>query len=57
MYTWVFRPGFAFNKPFDYIHTEGRRFGFMFWRFVLPEGDIVSPTTTVVTLKDLAAAL
>ena len=37
----------------NWIDTEGRPFGMVFWRFFLPEGDIETPQASVVKLKDL----
>ena len=37
----------------NWIDTEGRAFGMVFWRFFLPEGDIEQPVGTVVNIKDL----
>ena len=37
----------------NWIDTEGRPFGMVFWRFFLPEGDIDTPEATVVRLADL----
>ncbi len=38
----------------NWIDTEGRSLGLVFWRFMLPEGDIEKPEGKVVPLKDLA---
>lgn len=40
------------GKP-NWIDTEGRNFGTIYWRFLLPEGEIVTPTTKVVKFADL----
>jgi hypothetical protein len=37
----------------NWIDTEGRPFGMVFWRFFMPEGDIETPQATVVDLADL----
>ncbi len=37
----------------NWIDTEGRPMGTVFWRFFLPEGDIVTPEATVVKFADL----
>lgn len=37
----------------NWLDTEGRSFGLVFWRFMLPEGSIETPTAEVVDLKDL----
>ncbi len=34
----------------NWITTEGRPFGLVFWRFMLPEGPIATPTASVITL-------
>lgn len=36
----------------NWIDTEGRSFGMVFWRFFLPEGDVETPKATVVKLAD-----
>jgi hypothetical protein len=33
-----------------WLATEGRAFGMVFWRFMLPEGPIDTPTAEVVPL-------
>jgi hypothetical protein len=40
----------------NWLSTEGRPSGTMFWRFLLPEGDIETPRTRVVALADLRRA-
>ena len=35
----------------NWIDTEGRPFGMVFWRFFLPEGDIVTPHAEVVKFE------
>jgi hypothetical protein len=37
----------------NWLDTEGRPFGMVFWRFFLPEGDIATPQAKVVKLSDL----
>jgi Protein of unknown function (DUF1214) len=37
----------------NWIDTEGRGFGMVFWRFFVPEGDIETPQAEVVDLADL----
>jgi hypothetical protein len=37
-----------------WLSTEGRPFGLVFWRFMLPEGPIATPTAEVVPLASLA---
>jgi hypothetical protein len=37
----------------NWIDTEGRPSGTVFWRFFLPEGDIEAPQTEVVKLDAL----
>ena len=39
----------------NWLDSEGRAFGTMFWRFFLPEGDIVTPRCTVVDHSELHA--
>jgi hypothetical protein len=41
----------------NWLDTEGRPFGMVFWRFMLPEGEIVTPTTEVVPFAEVAAAI
>ena len=40
----------------NWIDTEGRPFGLVFWRFMLPEGEIAMPRAEVVPWKQVAAA-
>ncbi len=40
----------------NWIDTEGRAFGMVFWRFVLAEGEIDTPQAEVVKLADLTGA-
>jgi hypothetical protein len=37
----------------NWIDTEGRQSGSIFWRFFLPEGTIETPQTEVVKLSSL----
>jgi hypothetical protein len=37
----------------NWLDTEGRPFGMVFWRFMLPEGEIEKPETEVVPLASL----
>jgi hypothetical protein len=37
----------------NWIDTEGRGFGMVFWRFFLPEGDVETPIARVVKQADL----
>jgi hypothetical protein len=37
----------------NWLDTEGRPFGMVFWRFFLPEGEIDTPQAKVVKLSDL----
>jgi hypothetical protein len=37
----------------NWLDTEHRSFGMVFWRFFLPEGNIETPQASVVKLKDL----
>ena len=37
----------------NWLDTEGRGFGMVFWRYMLPEGDIETPTAEVVPLSSL----
>ena len=37
----------------NWLDTEGRPFGLVFWRFMLPEGPVVTPTARVVPVADL----
>lgn len=41
-------------KVANWLDTEGQSFGTLYWRFLLPEGDIEKPTTRVVPLAELA---
>jgi hypothetical protein len=38
----------------NWIDTEGRPFGIVFWRFFLPEGEIETPRARVVPLSEVA---
>ena len=37
----------------NWIDTEGRGFGLVFWRFFMPEGDVETPHASVVKLEEL----
>jgi len=37
----------------NWLDTEGRAFGMVFWRYFLPEGDIATPQAEVVTFSEL----
>ncbi|MFP6641543.1 MAG: hypothetical protein VCC04_14960 [Myxococcota bacterium] len=39
----------------NWLDTEGRPFGMVFWRFMLPEGSIEKPETRVIPFDALAA--
>jgi hypothetical protein len=39
----------------NWIDTEGRPFGLVFWRFMLPEGEIETPTAEVVSIDRAAS--
>ena len=39
----------------NWIDTEGRPLGLVFWRFMLPEGEIETPTAELVSLDSLAS--
>jgi hypothetical protein len=38
----------------NWLDTEGRPFGLVFWRYMLPEGPIEAPRTTVVPFAEVA---
>ena len=38
----------------NWIDTEGRAFGLVFWRFMLPEGEIETPQAEVVPFASIA---
>jgi hypothetical protein len=40
----------------NWIDTEGRPFGMVFWRFMLPEGDIETPQAVLVPFAEIAKA-
>jgi len=42
------------NPELNWIDTEGRPFGMVFWRFFLPEGTVETPSAEVVPFVDLA---
>jgi hypothetical protein len=37
----------------NWISTEGRPNGTIYWRFLLPEGELQTPKTTVVAFADV----
>ena len=39
----------------NWIDTEGRPFGLVFWRFMLPEGEIATPRAEVLKWSEVAA--
>ncbi|MEM8500256.1 MAG: hypothetical protein AAF542_19735 [Pseudomonadota bacterium] len=53
-----FRMVLAHNDPGvpNWIDTEGRNFGMVYWRFLLPEGDIVTPEAEVVKFSTITAS-
>ena len=40
----------------NWLDTERRPFGIVYWRFMLPEGEIETPQAEVIPLSDLIAA-
>jgi hypothetical protein len=38
----------------NWIDTEQRGFGMVFWRFFLPEGDVDTPKAEVVNVGDVS---
>jgi hypothetical protein len=50
-----FRMVLAHSDPgvANWIDTEGKPFGMVFWRFFLPEGEVETPQATVVKLADV----
>ena len=40
----------------NWLDSEGRPFGIVFWRFMLPEGDIETPQAEVVPFSELESA-
>ena len=41
----------------NWLDTEGRPFGLVFWRYFLPEGPIVTPAARVVPIAEVAGAV
>ena len=41
----------------NWLDTEGRPFGIVYWRFMLPEGDIETPQAEVVPVAELPSQL
>ena len=39
----------------NWLDTEGRALGIVFWRFFLPEGDIDTPQADVVDIDSLSS--
>jgi hypothetical protein len=39
----------------NWLDTEGRSFGLVFWRYLLPEGEIETPKARVVEIRELEA--
>lgn len=39
----------------NWLDSEGRPFGLVFWRYMLPEGEIETPQARVVPLREIAA--
>ena len=39
----------------NWLDTEGRPFGMVYWRFLLPEGEVETPRAEVVELASLGA--
>jgi hypothetical protein len=52
----TFRAVIAHRDPGvpNWLDTEGRPFGLVFWRFFLPEGPIDTPQAEVVPVDSLA---
>ena len=40
----------------NWLDTEGRLFGLVFWRYMLPDGPIEAPRATVVPFAEVARA-
>ena len=53
-FTFVVSPRKPGPRHPNWIDTEGQTFGTLYWRFLLPEGDIERPVTRVVPLAELA---
>ncbi|MBJ7427133.1 MAG: hypothetical protein JHD22_09355, partial [Ilumatobacteraceae bacterium] len=51
----TFRMVIAHSDPGvpNWLDSEGRMYGSVFWRFFLPEGEIETPQATVVQWSDL----
>ena len=41
----------------NWLDTEGRPFGIVYWRFMLPEGEIETPQAEVIPLSELSSRL
>jgi len=52
----TFRAVIAHRDPGvpNWLDTEGRAFGLVFWRFFLPEGPIETPRAEVVAVDSLS---
>jgi hypothetical protein len=53
-----FRVVIAHKNPgvANWLDSEGRPFGIVFWRYMLPEGEIETPAARVVAFSEVAAA-
>jgi hypothetical protein len=47
------RPSEELLTKYDWLDTMGRTGGTVFWRFLLPEGDVVRPTAKVIKFRDI----
>ena len=54
-FSFVVSPKNPGPKVANWIDTEGQLFGSLYWRFLLPEGDIEKPVTRLVPLSELAS--
>ncbi len=52
-FSFVVSPKDPGPKVANWIDTEGQSFGSLYWRFLLPEGDIEKPVTRLVPLSEL----
>jgi hypothetical protein len=54
----TFRMVIAHDDPgvANWIDTEGRSFGMVFWRFFLPEEDVETPKAEVVKFADVSGS-
>ena len=53
-FSFVVSPTNPGRKVANWIDTEGQSFGSLYWRFLLPEGDIEKPVTRLVPLSELS---